>query len=109
LAAAAIEALRSGDFSAGRLGAPLESLAQERQPLGRLIEGFSSEGFCPFEFLAQHPRHQGPLADLLAGRAIGPAAGGDFGSAAGIGLLLDDLDDWLIRHHADPDPQQTLR
>jgi flavin-dependent dehydrogenase len=116
-AATAIDALASGDLAAGRLSSTAELLAQERQPLARLVTGFSTEGFCPFEFLAEHPQHLGPLADLVAGRVFGPAGSGVFGPAGdgpcepalGVGPLLDDLDEWLIRHHFVAKPQQTLR
>jgi flavin-dependent dehydrogenase len=87
-AAAAIDFLQSGHSSADRLSHWVDAFARGERVIRRLVGAFATDGFCPFEFLAAHPRHRERLERLLAGYACDLA-----------GPLLDDLDRWQNRTH----------
>jgi flavin-dependent dehydrogenase len=98
-ATAVVEALAHGDPSAARLGNWLEGFAEGEQALRKLVTAFTIEGFSPFDFLAEHPEHREPLAYLFSGNTADPATG----------LLLADLDAWILQHHPEAGRSQVMR
>ncbi len=83
----AIDALRSGDLSAERLGAWGAEFAAGTKWVRKLVHAFYSGEFRVGKFVMEHPEHSGPLTDLLIGRMFAP----------GVPRMFDDLDPWLER------------
>lgn len=82
-----IDALRSQDPSAERLGAWAPTFAEGTKWVRKLVHAFYSGDFRVGRFVQEHPHHAGPLTDLLVGKMFSPA----------LPALFADLDPWLER------------
>ena len=82
-----VEAIRSGDTSAGRLGSWTPEFLAATRWIAKLVDAFYTDAFSFGRFMKQHPQHVGPLTDLLIGRIFHPSAG----------KIFDDMEPWLER------------
>jgi flavin-dependent dehydrogenase len=65
-----VEALRSGDPSAEKLGGWVEEFSQKTAFVRKLVEAFYSGGFRVGKFVKEFPHHRHELTDLLIGRVF---------------------------------------
>jgi flavin-dependent dehydrogenase len=99
---AVIDALRTGDVSAAKLGRWLDDFKLQTNRVRKLVHAFYSGGFRVGKFVREFPQHRGELTDLLIGRVFDGQAGS----------IFEDLDPFMERMKAmppddSPDPAEA--
>ncbi|MEN0110707.1 MAG: NAD(P)/FAD-dependent oxidoreductase [Planctomycetota bacterium] len=92
--ASVVDALRSGECSAERLGEWSEEFRGGTKWVRKLVHAFYSGEFRVGAFVTEYPQHAGPLTDLLVGKMFSPD----------MPALFADLDPWLERAIAEGAP-----
>jgi flavin-dependent dehydrogenase len=82
---AVIDALRTGDTSAERLGHWAGPFLDGVKWMSKLVHAFYTPDFSFGRFIKKYPHHVGNITDLLVGKVFHPEAGDVF----------DDLDPWM--------------
>ncbi|MEO1497325.1 MAG: NAD(P)/FAD-dependent oxidoreductase [Planctomycetota bacterium] len=80
-----VDALRSDDCSAERLGRWSDEFKAGTKWVRKLVHAFYSGEFRVGQFVKEYPHHSGPLTDLLVGKMFSPD----------MPALFADLDPWL--------------
>ncbi|TWT43298.1 NAD(P)/FAD-dependent oxidoreductase [Botrimarina hoheduenensis] len=89
--ACVVDALRTDDCSAARLGAWNAEFKAGTQWVRKLVHAFYSGSFRVGQFVKEYPQHAGPLTDLLVGKMFAPE----------MPALFADLDPWLEKAAAE--------
>ncbi len=82
---AVIEALRSGDTTAAKLGGWAKPFREGVKWMSKLVYAFYTPEFSFGKFIKKYPHHVGNITDLLVGKVFKPDSG----------AVFDDMDPWM--------------